>query len=216
MKCIIYLLLAGMPFFAVTAQTTTANEHMNQRPFEELVKTLERADRASWQKPEEVIALFGTVKNKKIIDIGCGTGYFSFRLIDSGATVIAADIDERFLQYVDSIKLARGISDKKLQTRKLPPNDPLLQKREVDMVFIVNTYHHLEDRVNYLRKVKNGLKQQGYIVVIDYFKKELPMGPPVSVKLSADDVIRDLKMAGFSTFKTEDKLLPFQYIVFAL
>jgi len=36
------------------------------------------------------------------------------------------------------------------------------------------------------------------------------------MKLSADDVIRDLKMAGFSTFKTDDTTLPFQYIVFAL
>jgi SAM-dependent methyltransferase len=150
------------------------------------------------------------------MDLGCGTGYFTFRMIDSGATVIAADIDDRFLKYVDSVRDARGVAKKLVQTRKVPADNPMLDKREVDIVLVVNTYHHLEDRVNYLRKIKAGLRQYGYVVIIDFVKKDLPMGPPTAQKLSPDDVVRELKMAGFSQFKTEDKTLPYQYIVFAL
>jgi 2-polyprenyl-3-methyl-5-hydroxy-6-metoxy-1,4-benzoquinol methylase len=197
-------------------QGHNANAHMNGRPFHELVKELERPDRSWWQKPEEVLSLLRPLKGKKIIDLGCGTGFFSFPMVDSGATVIAADIDERFLAYVDSVKQARGIAPKMLQTRKVTPDDPLLEKREADVVLIVNTYHHLENRVEYLKKVKAGLKKTGYVVIVDFFAKDLPIGPPKEMKQSADDVQRDLKLAGFSQFRVDDKMLSYQYIVLGM
>lgn len=184
--------------------------------FEEMVKALERPDRASWQKPDEVIKSLGPLKGMKIYDLGCGTGYFSFLLEQAGANIIAADVDDRFLGYVDSVRKARGVSEKNLQTRKVPADDPKLDKREVNMVLMVNTYHHIENRKAYFAKVKAGLKSQGYMVIIDYFKKDLPIGPPVSMKLSAEEIIRELTLAGFTKFKVDDKLLPFQYVLYAL
>lgn len=217
MRYCLIILIASLQFGTpLHAQEHTANKHMNQSSFEELVKSFERLDRASWQKPDEVLTLLTGIKGKKVMEIGAGTGYFSFRLQQAGAQVIAADIDERFIAYIDSVKQARELTDKQINSRLVPPNDPKLSKREVDMVMLVNTFHHIEDRVNYFRKVKTGLKSQGFVVIVDYFKKDIPMGPPLAMKLSADDVIRDLKMAGFSTFKTDDTTLPFQYIVFAL
>jgi len=217
-RLLLCLVFTGSFFIQANGQqqAQTANEHMNQQSFEELVKAFNSPGRDYWQKPEEIFKLLGPLKGRKIIDIGCGTGYFSFRLVDSGAIVIAADVDDRFLGYVDSVREARNISAKKLQTRKLPPNDPLIEKREADIVLIVNTYHHLEDRVNYLKKIKSGLRSNGFVVIIDYFNKELPIGPPVAMKQSADDITRDLKLAGFSFFKTEDKILPYHYIVLSL
>jgi SAM-dependent methyltransferase len=209
-----YLFAVIFSFSGLVAFTQHAQ--MDQQSFEEMVKTLEKPSRSSWQKPEVLMDLIRPLKNKKVMDLGCGTGYFTFLMVDSGATISAADIDDRFLAYVDSVRDARGISKKQVQTRKLPPDNPMLDKREVDIVLIVNTYHHLQDRVNYLKKIKAGLKSTGYVVIIDYFKKDLPIGPPTDEKLSADDITRELKMAGFSQFKTEDKSLPYQYIVFAL
>jgi 2-polyprenyl-3-methyl-5-hydroxy-6-metoxy-1,4-benzoquinol methylase len=215
-RCFLFLAAIALmqPLFA-QQQGQTANTQVNGQTFEEMVKALERPDRASWQKPEEVIAALGPIKGLKVVDIGCGTGYFSFRLEQAGANVIAADIDERFLGYVDSVRKARGITEKNLQTRKLPADDPKLDKREVNIAFMVNTYHHIENRKAYFAKVKAGLKGQGFVVIIDYFKKELPIGPPVSMKLSAEEIIRELTLAGFSNFKVDDKMLPFQYILYA-
>jgi 2-polyprenyl-3-methyl-5-hydroxy-6-metoxy-1,4-benzoquinol methylase len=189
---------------------------MNKQSFQELVNALESPGRDSWQKPDEVIKALGTLKGVKIMDIGCGTGYFSFKLQQAGANVIAADIDDRFLVYVDSVRKVKGITEKQLQTRKLAPDDPKLEKREIDVAFIVNTFHHIENRKEYFAKVKKGMKSTGYLVVIDYFKKDMPIGPPASMKLSAEEVIRELSLAGFTKFKTDDTLLPFQYVVYAL
>jgi SAM-dependent methyltransferase len=50
-------------------------------------------------------------------------------------------------------------------------------------VLIVNTYHHIENREAYFAKVLKGLKPGGELVLIDFFKKELPVGPPVDHKI---------------------------------
>lgn len=214
---ILFLLCLSVCLQNVYAQHTgSANEHMNKQSFQELVNALESPGRDSWQKPDEVIKALGTLKGVKIMDIGCGTGYFSFKLQQAGANVIAADIDDRFLVYVDSVRKVKGITEKQLQTRKLAPDDPKLEKREIDVAFIVNTFHHIENRKEYFAKVKKGMKSTGYLVVIDYFKKDMPIGPPASMKLSAEEVIRELSLAGFTKFKTDDTLLPFQYVVYAL
>ena len=68
---------------------------MNKTSFEDLVKNFESADRNEWQKPDEVIRFLGDLKNKTIIDIGAGTGYFEFKMNEPSAKIIAADVDEQ-------------------------------------------------------------------------------------------------------------------------
>jgi hypothetical protein len=50
-------------------------------------------------------------------------------------------------------------------------------------------------------------------LVIDFFKTEAPVAPPVDHKISIDEVIAELKRAGYATFMVEVALLPYQYIV---
>lgn len=77
-----------------------ANEHMHKNKFETLVERFESPERQNWQKPQEVIRFLGQLKNKVVLDLGAGTGYFSFRLAPLVKTVIAADVDERFLEFI--------------------------------------------------------------------------------------------------------------------
>ncbi|MEM8939413.1 MAG: hypothetical protein AAGC64_08730 [Bacteroidota bacterium] len=48
------------------------------------------------KKPDEIIAYLGDLNEKKIIDIGTGPGYFSFKFVEAAATVIAADVNDEF------------------------------------------------------------------------------------------------------------------------
>lgn len=190
-----------------------ANEHMHQTSFEELVERFEGKERDEYQKPEEVVRLLGDLKGKKIIDIGAGTGYFSFPMAKAGATVLAADVDDRFLNYMKEKKAKLKMTDEQILLKKVPYNSPDLKEGEVDKAIIVNTYHHIEQRAAYFSKVKKGLKPGGELIVIDFFKKETPFGPPVKMKLSEEQVIKELKAAGFKEFDINAKLLPYQYIV---
>ena len=77
-----------------------SNQHMNENSFEDLAQRFEDEDRAAWQKPELVIEKLGDIKGNKIGDIGAGTGYFSFRMVELGANVTAIDVDERFIDFI--------------------------------------------------------------------------------------------------------------------
>jgi hypothetical protein len=50
-------------------------------------------------------------------------------------------------------------------------------------------------------------------LVIDFFKTEAPVAPPVDHKISIDEVIAELKQSGYTAFTVEVALLPYQYIL---
>ncbi|WP_108424824.1 class I SAM-dependent methyltransferase [Flagellimonas amoyensis] len=191
--------------------TKTANDYMHQSKTEDLIKRFESPERDAYQKPEVVLEYLGDLEGKKIMDIGAGSGYFSVKLAEKGAQVIAADVDDEF-----QAALQKRIEDnnlKNIELRKIPYDCPDLTDNEVDMVMIVNTYHHIENRSDYFKKVKKGIKPEGELVVIDYFKKELPVGPPVNHKIDLETVKKELKEAGYAQFDINTDLLPYQFII---
>lgn len=188
-----------------------ANEHMHQSSVEDLIQRFESPERDEYQQPEKVIQYLGDLNGKSMMDIGAGSGYFSVKLAEKGAHVIAADVDEEFQNY-----LKERIEKNKLENielRKIEYDSPMLADQEVDIVFMVNVYHHIENRKDYFTKVKTGTKETGELVIVDFFKKEAPIGPPVDHKISKEQVIEELKEAGYSSFETEVDLLPYQYII---
>jgi len=192
-----------------------ANEYMNRHSFEEMVSDLESPERAEWQKPDSAIALLGDLQGKTVMDIGSGPGYFSFRLAEAGARVICADVDERYLNYIDERRAEKGLTRAQLETRKVPFDSSKLQQGEADVVLIVNTYHHIENRVDYFAEVRRGLKPGGRLVVIDFRKEEMPVGPPVDMKIKEEKVMEELRKAGFTDLEVNHSLLPYQYIITA-
>jgi cyclopropane fatty-acyl-phospholipid synthase-like methyltransferase len=186
---------------------------MNQQDFDQMVENFESPERIAYQKPDEVLAWIGDLEGKTFADIGSGTGFFSFRLADAGASVIAIDIDERFQEVIRKRKQEKGLFDAQLQTRLTGTDTPSLNEGEVDGVLIVNTYHHIENRPEYFSLVRKGLKEGGALYVVDFFKKESEHGPPASMRLASDVVVEELKEAGFTQFEVETELLPEQYII---
>ncbi len=189
-----------------------ANEHMHKRSVEDLIQAFESDERDAYQKPKEVLDYIGGLSGKKVIDIGAGSGYFSVKLAGRGAQVIAADVNEEFQEYI-RLRIAQEGLKERIEPRLIPYDSPKLEPNEVDMALIVNTYHHIQDRVPYFSEVKEGLKKSGELIVIDFFKVEAPVGPPVDHKLSMDVVIDELKKAGYKKMEAEVSLLPYQYII---
>ena len=133
------------------------------------------------------------------------------KLAKHGANVIAADVNDEFQTF-----LKKRIEDNKIENitlRKIPYDSPDLKDNEVDMVLIVNTYHHIDNRAEYFAKVKKGTKNNGELVVIDFFKTDVPVGPPTDHKVSIDEVIAELKKAGYTSFEVNVDLLPYQFII---
>ena len=95
------------------------------------------------------------------------------------------------------------------------PGDPLLVGNSIDRVFICNTWHHIENQQEYLRLLKHSLKRDGQIIMLDFKKEELPVGPPVGMKISRTDLLSRMEAGGLRLIE-EHTFLPYQYfLIFA-
>jgi len=142
-----------------------------------------------------------------IADIGAGTGYFARRFTHHAGKVYAVDIDPKLLA------IAAKDAPANLRTVLAAPDDPRLPEHSVDVVFICDVLHHIENRAAYYPKLARALKPGGRIVVVDFYKKDLPVGPDPSMKLPEELVVAELRNAGFALAKRLD-ILPYQYYLF--
>jgi 2-polyprenyl-3-methyl-5-hydroxy-6-metoxy-1,4-benzoquinol methylase len=185
---------------------------MHQADFEKLAARFEDPTRAEWQKPEKVIASLGSLQGKTVADIGAGTGYFAFPIAKQAAKVIAIDIDQQFLDYIKEKKETQKIVGN-IETRLTTQVSPGLKPGEADLVLIVDTWHHIERRIEYLEELKKCLHQDGVLVIIDFKKVKTPPGPPVELRVAEEQVESELKSAGFTIVSADKSLLPYQYII---
>jgi ubiquinone/menaquinone biosynthesis C-methylase UbiE len=200
------------PASAANAPESAANQYMRQADFDKLVARFEDPSRAEWQKPEKIIAGLEPLGGKTVADIGVGTGYFAFPIAKKATNVIAIDIDKRFLDYIDHKKKTQQIGAN-IETRLTAPDSSGLKSSEADMVLIVDTYHHIEDRVENLKKLKKCLRKGGVLVIIEFKKKKTPPGPPVELRLAEEQVESELKSAGFTVVSADRDTLPYQYVI---
>jgi len=142
-----------------------------------------------------------------VADIGAGTGYFARRFAQHAAKVYAVDIDAKLLD------IARAQAPANLETVLAAPDDPRLPAHSVDLIFFCEVIHHIENRPAYYRKLDQALKPGGRIVVIDFFRGNLPVGPPPSMKLYELQVIMEFQEAGFRLQGFVGPL-PYQYFLF--
>ena len=194
-----------------TLPVDTSNE---TGEFEAEAKAYESADRVIWQKPDLVVEQLGNVTGKVVADLGAGTGYFSRRIAYKGATVIAIDIDPRAIQWMQEQKARFPVElQDRLVIRQAEPDDPKLNPGEVDIVLLVNTYSYINNRVPYFTKLMESIRPGGFVVIIDFKKKDTPFGPPVEERLDLAEVVKELKDAGYTILKSDEESLDYQYII---
>jgi SAM-dependent methyltransferase len=187
---------------------------MNDSTFLETVQQYEDEDRILWQKPELIIEKLGDLSDKTVADIGAGTGYFTFRLLSSAKKVIAVDVEPRFIRFIDSISVE--LPDKlstKLETRLALGASPELKSNEADVALMVNTFMFLSDKNGFLKNLYNSMNTGGQILIVDYKKKDLPIGPALDEKINPSEVVSALQSAGFQMVTSDETSLDYQYLV---
>lgn len=178
---------------------------------ERWAKRFEDPKRDAWQKPDAVIRLLGLKPEMSVLDIGSATGYFTVRLARAvpRGQVWGADIEPGMIKYLN--RRARQEKLENLQSVLAAPDRPAAP-RKVDLIFICNTYHHIQRRSRYFARALPLLKPGGRLVVVDFKGGKLPMGPPERHRVSPRQLTRELKAAGFRSTALDHKTLPYQYI----
>ncbi len=139
------------------------------------------ADRDEWQQPDRVMADLALAPGSSVADIGCGTGYFTFRLtqaVGERGHVFAVDIDASALAEV-----RRRIEQEHLPNIEVivsDPTDTKLPSASVGAVFFCDVLHEVPEaqRLPLVRDAARALKPGGFLFLIDYRKiHEVPFDP---------------------------------------
>lgn len=175
-------------------------------------KQFDAPERDAWQKPDDVVKALAPADNAVVVDLGAGTGYFAVRLARAvhNGRVIGVDVEEGMVRYLDERAAKEGLSNLK---GHLTPTDraDFGEAGPVDLVLVVNTYHHIGNRVAYFAAVKEKLSPGGRLAIVD-FRPESERGPPKELKLSDTAVVEELAAAGF-VLATRHDFLPDQYVL---
>lgn len=210
------LLLLGATTSSLLAQATdpaTRREHGEHHDVDAYIRQLDDPSRDGRQKPDEVVAALGLKPGAVVADIGSGSGYFTFRLakaVGETGRVFAVDVEPAMVRHVDARKVQLGLQN--VESILAPPDDPKLPESAVDLVFVCDVWHHVEKQEAYLAALRRALKPGGRVVMIDYQKRPLPVGPSMDLKIAREDLVAQMEKNGFRLAQ-EHGLLPYQYFL---
>jgi arsenite methyltransferase len=120
-------------------------------------------------KPDEILEALVLRPGQMVADIGAGGGYFSLRFADAvgrGGRVFAVDTDSGFLEFVDNNAKEKGLDN--IETVLATEDELPLPRGSIDLVFMRDVTHHLPNPVKYFRKLRDVLKREGRIAIIEY------------------------------------------------
>ena len=172
--------------------------------------------RDQWQQPEKVIAALQIRPGDRVADLGSGGGYFTFKLAQTvGPTgkVYAVDIDQEMNDLISERAKKESVTN--IETILAKPDDPLLPKTGVDLIFTVNTYHHIDNRVAYFSNLQKHLRPSGRIAIIDFDRRAWFEGL-LRHYTPREFIQREMEQAGYILQQQPDFLDRQSFLIFAV
>ena len=126
------------------------------------------AERDHWQRPAEIIEALGVKPGGLVVDLGCGSGYFSLKLSDpvgKNGKVISEDIRRLSLAFLWMRTFRKGKHNIKVLLGEA--DDPHLRSESANSVLILNTYHEFTAAQRILEHVHESLIPGGRVVIVD-------------------------------------------------
>jgi len=130
---------------------------------------LERSEREEEERPSLAIAALKLKPGDVVADIGCGTGYFSWRmakLVGAKGRVYGVEIQQEMLDLLAANMKQRGVSNVVGVLGTIA--DPKLPPRSVDLVLMVDVYHEFDHPFEMMRGVCAALKPGGRVAFVEY------------------------------------------------
>ena len=207
--------LAILALIAALAASAQPGGHAQHRfdDAEKWARVFDDPARDAWQKPDEVIRALRLAPDARVADIGAGTGYFAARLARAvpAGRVYAVDSAPDMVRYLGERAQREGLVN--LVAVQAAAGDPKLPE-PVDAVLLVDVYHHIAARTNYLAALRAALRPGGRVAIVD-FRPDGSRGPPRAARVAPDAVRQELARAGYALAAAHD-FLPDQYfLVFA-
>lgn len=174
---------------------------------------LTRPEREEEEHPDRLVAALRIPRGSTVIDFGAGVGYFTWRLarrVGPEGRVLAVDIQPQMLDMLSANLQKRGIRN--VETILSTNEDSGLPPNTAELVLLVDVYHELAYPARTMGEIREALKPEGRLVVVEYRKEEawIPIHP--LHKMTAREVRDEIEPMGFDFVELLD-FLPRQHVV---
>ena len=174
---------------------------------------LVRSERDAEEQPDRALNELKIAKGSTVADIGAGVGYMSWRLagrVGSMGKVYANDIQPQMLEL-----LKRNIAERHIGN-VVPvlgeADDPKLPPGQIDLVLMVDVYHEFTQPQQMLRHLRESLKPQGRMALVEY-RAEDPNVPIMPLhKMTVGQVRSEIEPEGFRLLQVIETL-PRQHLI---
>jgi ubiquinone/menaquinone biosynthesis C-methylase UbiE len=174
---------------------------------------LVRPEREAEEQPEKALDALNLKPGMVVADIGAGVGYMSLRLakrVGPSGKVYANDLQPEMLDRLRQNAAKAGIGN--VVTVVGDVADPKLPANTMDLVLLVDVYHEFSQPQQMLRKIRETLKPDGRLVLLEY-RAEDPNVPIVAEhKMTVAQVKTELEAEGF-VLQPVIETLPRQHIL---
>jgi len=171
---------------------------------------LERSDRELEENVSSLIQNMGIKSNDTIADIGAGSGYHAFRMapLANKGLVYAVDIQGEMLMAIEKTKESSKI--KNVETILGSEKSVQLPKNSVNKILMVDVYHEFSFPVEMISSMKDALKPDGQLFLIEYKAEDSNVPIKKIHKMSEKQAVKEMEAAGFKLKENIDNL-PWQH-----
>ena len=171
---------------------------------------LERSDREKEENVSNLIQNMDIKPNDTIADIGAGSGYHVFKMapLAKKGLVYAVDIQPKMLMAIERTKESSKIIN--IETILGGKKSVYLPKNSVDKILMVDVYHEFDFPVEMIASIKNALKPNGQLFLIEYRSEDSKVPIKKIHKMTEKQSVKEMKAAGFKLKGNIDNL-PWQH-----
>lgn len=169
-----------------------------------------------WHATDTLFRMMGGVQGKTVADLFVGDGYYTWKLLENGARVIALDDDPRNIEAITAAAKERGIGEDRLVIRSCTPGAPNLSVGEVDIALCTRPFISIPDPTGYFTKVKSSIKPPCNLFIVDFLQEQTPVGTPMEQRVHSEQVMNAMEPCGFTDIGAYTLKLPYRFIVHAL
>ena len=174
---------------------------------------LDREERDVEEEPDRALDAIRIAKGSTVADVGAGSGYMTIRMarrVGPEGRVYATDIQPQMLNMLrERLQKERLANVTPVQGAV---DDPRLPAETLDLILMVDVYHEFSEPQKMLDRIRESLKPEGRLVLLEYRQEDpaVPIRP--EHKMSVAEVKAEIEPQGFKLDKVLE-VLPRQHIL---
>ncbi len=147
--------------------------------------------------PDALLLRLGLHSGQTMADIGCGPGFFTIpaaQIVGEDGVVLAADIQGEMLSAVRTRAAEHGLAN--VHVVKTSDKEIPIPDASCDLVLLAFVLNEVSQRSSFLHRAARLLKPTGRLVVLEWEKEQQLEGPPLTDRISPEELLADAQAAG--------------------